>query len=152
MTAVPGKNDSPSGPIGVAVLGSTGSVGQQTLDVIAGLPDRFRVVALAAGSNLPLLTTQAEQFRPDLIVSDEPPHDVALNNTQYLQGEEGLVALAEGMAKNKTLKKILLWGNKFTSFAAKEWQSELNRRKDVETDIVTYGVDDTVLVAKKYQL
>lgn len=51
----------------VAVLGSTGSVGRQTLDVIRSLPDNFNVVALAAGRNLGLLRQQIEEFRPDYV-------------------------------------------------------------------------------------
>ena len=50
--------------IGLAILGSTGSIGTQTLDVVRGLGDRFRVVALAAGGNAALLRSQVEQFRP----------------------------------------------------------------------------------------
>ena len=50
MPAMTPSNDIPNGPTGVAVLGSTGSVGTQALDVIAHHPDRFRVVALAAGA------------------------------------------------------------------------------------------------------
>ena len=49
--------------LGVAVLGSTGSIGTQTLDVLAAHPDAFRVVALAAGSNRALLADQVERFR-----------------------------------------------------------------------------------------
>ncbi len=52
---------------GVAILGSTGSVGTQTLDVLAGLRDRFRVVALAAGGNLELLNRQIHDWQPRLI-------------------------------------------------------------------------------------
>jgi len=48
----------------VAILGSTGSIGTQALDVIARYPDRFDVVALAAGRNLALLAEQVAQFRP----------------------------------------------------------------------------------------
>lgn len=51
---------------GVAVLGSTGSVGTQTLDVLAGLGEHFHVVALAAGQNLTLLRQQIRLFRPSL--------------------------------------------------------------------------------------
>jgi 1-deoxy-D-xylulose-5-phosphate reductoisomerase len=51
-------------PLGVAVLGSTGSIGQQALDVLAALGDRFRLVALAAGSNARLLTEQARRHHP----------------------------------------------------------------------------------------
>ena len=50
--------------IGLAVLGSTGSVGRQALDVVRGLPDRFRLVGLAAGGNVGLLREQVEEFRP----------------------------------------------------------------------------------------
>lgn len=48
----------------VAILGSTGSIGTQALDVIARHPDEFEVVGLAAGRNLDLLARQAEQFEP----------------------------------------------------------------------------------------
>jgi 1-deoxy-D-xylulose-5-phosphate reductoisomerase len=50
------------GPIGVAVLGSTGSIGTQALDVVRTHPDRFRVVSLAAGRNTDLLAAQAAEF------------------------------------------------------------------------------------------
>jgi 1-deoxy-D-xylulose-5-phosphate reductoisomerase len=58
--------------IGVALLGSTGSIGTQTLDVIRALPDRFRVVALAAGRNVDLLYAQAAEFHPSLVCADAP--------------------------------------------------------------------------------
>jgi 1-deoxy-D-xylulose-5-phosphate reductoisomerase len=49
----------------LAVLGSTGSIGQQTLDVVRALPDHFHVVGLAAGSNHDLLFTQIQEFKPE---------------------------------------------------------------------------------------
>ena len=48
----------------LAILGSTGSVGQQALDVVRGLPERFRVVALAAGGNIDELRRQSTEFGP----------------------------------------------------------------------------------------
>lgn len=54
-------------PRRVAILGSTGSIGTQALQVIAAHPDRFQVVALAAGSNAALLAKQAAQFRPERV-------------------------------------------------------------------------------------
>ena len=57
-------------PIGLAVLGSTGSVGRQTLDVVRSLPERFNVIALATGRNVTLLEEQARQFHPRLIFAD----------------------------------------------------------------------------------
>ena len=57
---------------GLVVLGSTGSIGRQTLDVVRAFPDRFRVVGLAAGSNVDLLLAQAAEFNPALIYSPSP--------------------------------------------------------------------------------
>ncbi len=54
-------------PRGVAILGSTGSIGRQALDVIRRLPGRFRVIALAGGNNHTLLEDQAREFHPDLV-------------------------------------------------------------------------------------
>lgn len=52
----------------IAVLGSTGSIGTQTLDIIAEYPDRFRVDTLTAHSSVDLLTKQALQFKPRKVV------------------------------------------------------------------------------------
>lgn len=55
-------------PEKVAVLGSTGSIGRNALEVIAAHPERFQVVALAAGDNAAMLARQIQQFRPALAV------------------------------------------------------------------------------------
>jgi len=55
--------------LGIAVLGSTGSVGTQTLAVIDHLSDRFRVVSLAAGTNTALLADQVRRFNPQIVVA-----------------------------------------------------------------------------------
>ncbi len=52
---------------GVAILGSTGSIGRQALNVIRQIPGRFRVVALAGGTNHTLLEDQARELHPDLV-------------------------------------------------------------------------------------
>lgn len=51
----------------LAVLGSTGSIGQQTLDVVRSFPDRFQVIGLAAGRNAALLERQIGEFQPKLV-------------------------------------------------------------------------------------
>jgi 1-deoxy-D-xylulose-5-phosphate reductoisomerase len=51
----------------LAILGSTGSIGTQTLDIVRSFPERLRVVGLAAGANIDLLTQQIEEFKPELI-------------------------------------------------------------------------------------
>ena len=59
---------------GVAILGSTGSVGEHTLDVIARHPDRFRVVALGANRNVEKLADQCLRFSvPFAALADAPP-------------------------------------------------------------------------------
>lgn len=56
----------------ISILGSTGSIGTQTLDIVAQHPDQFRVVGLATGSNAELLAQQIEQFRPEIVaICDE---------------------------------------------------------------------------------
>ena len=51
----------------LSIIGSTGSIGVNTLDVVAAHPDRFRVRALGAGGNVELLAEQIERFRPQLV-------------------------------------------------------------------------------------
>jgi 1-deoxy-D-xylulose-5-phosphate reductoisomerase len=63
-------------PRGVALLGSTGSIGQQTIDVLVAHPDAFRVVALATGSNQAALDEQVARVRP--VVSAVSPSDATL--------------------------------------------------------------------------
>jgi len=65
----------------LAILGSTGSIGQQTLAVVRSHPDRFQVIALAAGGNVELLAEQIREFQPKLVaigatVSEERLRDV----------------------------------------------------------------------------
>lgn len=51
----------------ITLLGSTGSIGTQTLDIVTNYPDRFRIVGLAAGQNITLLAEQIRQFRPEIV-------------------------------------------------------------------------------------
>lgn len=83
----------------VSVLGSTGSVGRNTCDVLAYHPEEFQVVALAAGSNFRLLAEQARRFRPRVVSIGDPdlvPRLTALvpPDIDILAGNEGLVACA----------------------------------------------------------
>ncbi len=58
----------------VAILGSTGSIGTSTLDVIARHPDRFEVVALTANTQVDAMLAQCERFRPRVVVMASAPH------------------------------------------------------------------------------
>jgi 1-deoxy-D-xylulose-5-phosphate reductoisomerase len=83
----------------VAILGSTGSIGVQALDVAGRFPDRFEVVALAAGRNAPRVLEQIRRFRPRVVsMADEASaREVragAPAGTEVLAGDAGAVAVA----------------------------------------------------------
>jgi 1-deoxy-D-xylulose-5-phosphate reductoisomerase len=81
-------------PEGVAILGSTGSVGRNALGVIARFPSRFRVTALCAGRNAAALGEQARRFRPRHVCLSEESARTGLGGvprgTRVLFGEEGM--------------------------------------------------------------
>ena len=83
----------------VSLLGSTGSIGTQAVDVLQGAPERFRVTALAAQSSTELLLTQAALLHPALVVIGDPSlygvvRDGVPAGTEVMVGNEGLVAAA----------------------------------------------------------
>lgn len=80
----------------IAILGSTGSIGQQTLDVVAHHPHEFEVTALAANRSTTLLRQQVAQFKPRRVsISDRNVDCLDLEELTYLQmGEEALIDLA----------------------------------------------------------
>ncbi|OKH14236.1 1-deoxy-D-xylulose-5-phosphate reductoisomerase [[Limnothrix rosea] IAM M-220] len=55
----------------ISILGSTGSIGTQTLDIVRSHPDRFRVVGLAAGRNIQLLAAQVAEFEPEIVATHD---------------------------------------------------------------------------------
>jgi 1-deoxy-D-xylulose-5-phosphate reductoisomerase len=61
-------------PERIALLGSTGSIGTQALDIISKYPDRFQVEILVAGNNIDLLIEQAHKFQPDSVVIANKDH------------------------------------------------------------------------------
>lgn len=84
----------------ITVLGSTGSIGTQSLEVIKAHPDRFRVEALTCGKNKKKLEEQIEKFRPAFAVTEreEDAHDLMRKfpRTEFSWGEKGLIEAAEG--------------------------------------------------------
>ena len=57
----------------IVVLGSTGSIGRQTLDIVRAFPDEFEVVGLAAGNNVDLFSEQVKEFSPKHVCCIKPP-------------------------------------------------------------------------------
>ena len=84
----------------LTILGSTGSIGVSTLEVVSAHPEMFRVVALTAGSNLELLKSQIETFKPELVSVLTPEKAGALSRMlsgrkpEIVHGVEGMIAAA----------------------------------------------------------
>lgn len=84
----------------LSILGSTGSIGVNTLEIIAKYPDRFQVVALAGGDNLPKMEEQILQFHPNLVSVRQSEAARVLqerlggNSVRVLSGTDGLIAAA----------------------------------------------------------
>jgi 1-deoxy-D-xylulose-5-phosphate reductoisomerase len=86
----------------ITLLGSTGSIGTQTLDIVAQYPDQFQIVGLAAGRNVEMLAAQIRQFQPSIVaicaedklselkeaIADLDPQPI------LLAGEAGVVEVA----------------------------------------------------------
>ncbi len=83
----------------LAVLGSTGSIGEQTLDVVAAHPDRFEVVSLAAGRRVERLIEQARQFKPRVVSVADPAEVSGISaalgeDFEVVSADAGLIAAA----------------------------------------------------------
>ncbi len=88
----------------LSILGSTGSIGRQTLNVVESLPDQFRIVALAAGNNLDELLPQIERHHPEVVsvanekLADDLSRRLRERNLPHLphihHGAEGMLAVA----------------------------------------------------------
>jgi len=94
----------------ISILGSSGSIGTQALDVCRRHADRFRVVALAVASSVDVLVEQAAEFGPEVVcvtASDPPPADVLPAGTRIVKGPEGLVELAAGIDCDVVLNGVV---------------------------------------------
>jgi len=83
----------------LSILGSTGSIGVSTLDVVAAFPDEFRVASLAAGGNVELVSEQARRFRPDCVAVRDAEIATAVESRigkicRVLHGPDGLIEAA----------------------------------------------------------
>lgn len=144
-----------SAPVGVAILGATGSIGRSALDVIGRFPKRFHVTALFAGSDAEALSELARQFRPKIVGLYD--HDAVSRlsglprGTRVVVGEEGMVeavvgdetrtvlAAASGVASIRPVlraaslgkrialanKELLVMAGAFVTAAAKTGKAEL---------------------------
>ena len=85
----------------LAILGSTGSIGTQALDVVAANPDKFKVEVLSAHSNSTLLIEQARKFRPSaVVITDEKKvkevkDALLMHSVKVLSGEQALAEVVQ---------------------------------------------------------
>lgn len=97
----------------VAILGSTGSIGTQALDVVRSFPDKFEVSALTASNSVDLLIRQALEFKPEVVVIIKEEYysqvKAALANIEcrVLVGEEGLIEAATLVGVEVVLNAIV---------------------------------------------
>lgn len=83
----------------ISLLGSTGSIGTQTLDIVDQHPDKFQIIALSAGSNIELLKQQIDKYSPRLVSVATKEHAEQLSayvstSVQVMYGEQGLIEVA----------------------------------------------------------
>ena len=84
----------------IVILGSTGSIGTNTLDIVERFPDEFRVVGLTAGNNDEMLAEQIRRFRPQAVAMSTEAAAVRLRErcsglpTEIVSGQEGLARVA----------------------------------------------------------
>ena len=91
----------------LAILGSTGSIGTQTLDVVRAYPDRYSVYALCAHRSIDLLVRQAQEFHPEVVcIADESLYG-ELNRQLAAIGFEGKIwAGPDSIAEVVTMPSI----------------------------------------------
>lgn len=102
MSLTSSENSNSTAVKQVVILGATGSIGLSTLDVLARHPDRFAVFALTANTNVEMMLSQVEQYRPRFAVMRSVPEANLLRdklkslsiNTEVLSGEAGLCEVA----------------------------------------------------------
>ncbi|MBU0629046.1 MAG: 1-deoxy-D-xylulose-5-phosphate reductoisomerase [Nanoarchaeota archaeon] len=79
----------------LSILGSTGSIGTQTLDIVRIFPNKFKVVALTCNSNIELLKQQIDEFKPEIVaVYDEEKADELKADIPVYKGMDGLIRAA----------------------------------------------------------
>lgn len=98
-------------PVRIALLGSTGSIGTQTLDVISRFPGKFEVDLLAAGANAGLLANQAKKFRPKTVIISD--------SSQYAKLKEELAGVpVKVLAGDNELEDALAGSDASVALAA----------------------------------
>ena len=129
----------------LAIIGSTGSIGQQTLDIVRSFPDKFKIVGLAGGKNTNLLAEQISHFQPQLVYSPlkfSPPDKAKLSSMEEIathsevdlvvvatSGKTGLVPTLAAIRSGKKValanKEVLVMAGEIIVAEAKRHQAKI---------------------------
>ena len=144
----------------LAVLGSSGSIGQQTLQIVRALPDKFHIVGLAAGQSTDVLRKQIDEFKPRFVYCQDNELRAHPVNTEYeflslediarhpevdtvviaTSGKAGLAATLAAIEAGKRIclanKEALVMAGEIITTEAKEGEPRLCR---LIASIVLYG-------------
>src|SRR6266550_497476 len=101
----------------LAILGATGSIGTQALDVVRAEPDAYEVIALGASSSVDVLAAQAHEFRPKVVAGPTAMADVSTSADVVLNGVVGFAGLSVTLAALGAGKRLAL-ANKESLIAA----------------------------------
>jgi len=95
----------------IYLLGATGSIGTQTLDIIRNHADRFRLVAFSFGSNIELATEIVREFKPELVSAANEADAKELKkdfpDTTFISGDSGLIEIATSESKATCAKLVI---------------------------------------------
>ena len=113
----------------ISILGSTGSIGTQALEVVRANPDLYKIDALTAQNNAALLIEQALEFKPEMVVITCEDHfskvKQALPGINVLCGEDALIAAVEITTTQLVLTAIM------GSVGLKPTIAAINAKKDI---------------------
>ncbi|OGI21737.1 MAG: 1-deoxy-D-xylulose-5-phosphate reductoisomerase [Candidatus Melainabacteria bacterium RIFOXYA12_FULL_32_12] len=106
----------------ISILGSTGSIGKQALEVVDSLPEQFEIYGLAAGANIEILKEQINKYKPEAVsVKNEELADQLANqykDIKILWGDEGLIEIAQNAENNTVLVAVAGLAGLYPTLAA----------------------------------
>ena len=108
----------------LAILGSTGSIGVNTLDIVRNFPERFEVVGLSAGANIQLLKKQILEFRPRMVavlnqgLSESLRKELPSTPVEIFDGVEGLIRVATHPEADQVVSAIVGAGGLIPTLSA----------------------------------
>ena len=94
----------------ISILGSTGSVGKQALEVVDSLSEKFEIYGLTAGSNIEVLREQIKKYNPEVVAVKDEVSAGSLKkefkNTEIFWGKEGLIEIAQNSKNDMVLVAV----------------------------------------------